>query len=57
MTKRLVFMSRMPDDEEARLKWLSRLSRRLTGREPTPEEIATARRELGLPPTRDPSAH
>ncbi|GEM_PF-4056489 len=53
MTKQLVFMGRPPDfdDKEALLEWVTQLSRRLTGREATPEEIAASRRILGLPPT------
>lgn len=49
MTKQLLFMGRPPDsdDGEDRLEWLIQLSRRLTGREPTPEEIVAARRILG----------
>jgi len=56
MTKQLVFMGRPPEDKEALLEWVMRLSRRLTGREATHEEIAASRRILGLAPTKDPPA-
>jgi len=49
MTMQLVFMGRPPEDKEALLEWVMRLSRRLTGREATPEEMAASRRILGLP--------
>jgi hypothetical protein len=55
MTKQLVFMSRPPDfdDKEVLLEWVTRLSVRLTGREPTPEEVEEARRILASPTTKE----
>jgi hypothetical protein len=55
MTKQLVFMGRPPDfdDKEALLEWVAMVCRRITGKEPTPEEIAASRRTLGLPPTKE----
>lgn len=51
MTRQLLFMGRPPDfdDGEALLRWVLMVSRRVTGNEPTPEEIVAARRTLGLP--------
>ena len=43
MTKRLLYMGRPPDDEEARLEWVLGVYRRITGKEPTPEDVAAAR--------------
>jgi hypothetical protein len=56
MTKQLVFMGRPPDfdDKEVLLEWVTRLSRRLTGREPTHQEIVEARRILASPTTKEP---
>ncbi len=56
MTKQLLFMSRPPDDKEEWLEWIAGLSRKITGREPTPEEVEKARLTLGLPPTPKPPA-
>jgi len=50
MTKQLLYMGRPPDDEEARLEWVLEVYRRITGKEPTPEDIEATRRTLGLPP-------
>jgi hypothetical protein len=55
MTKQLLFMSRPPDfdDGEALFEWVLGLTRKISGKEPTPEEIEEARRTLGLPPTKE----
>ncbi len=56
MTKQLLFMGRPPEDKEELLEWIAGLSRKITGREPTPEEVEKARRTLGLPPAPEPPA-
>lgn len=58
MTKQLLFMGRPPDfdNKEALLEWVLMVSRRITGKEPTPEDVAAARRTLGLPVSESPKA-
>ncbi len=51
MEKVRLHLDKLPEDDEALLEWADQLFRQLTGREPTPEDNANCRAELGLPTT------
>jgi hypothetical protein len=45
------YVERPPlDDPEALYAWTGELFRKLTGKDPTPEDRAASRKRLGLPP-------
>jgi hypothetical protein len=50
MSKVDLHLAMIPDDPNGRLETCLNLYRKLTGKEPTAEDIAAARRTLGLPP-------
>jgi len=48
-TRADLHLLRVREDPEAVLEALVAVSRKLTGRDPTPEELTEARRDFGLP--------
>ncbi len=50
LARPVLHLLKVPGDREGALAALLALSRRLTGRDPTAEELARARATLGLPP-------
>ena len=52
MTRKVdLHLAKIPHDAKSQLEVCLDLYRKLTGKEPTAEDVAAARRTLGLPPT------